>query len=59
MADVTSVKGVYSFPDGTASKAARVEPMCGPGSNPDMQLANKLLKQAQSKVDSLRGKSGM
>lgn len=57
-ANVTNVKGLYSYSDGTASNAARVEPMCGPGSNSDMSKSNKLLKQSQSKVDSLRGKSG-
>ena len=36
-----------------------VQTRTGPGSNPDMQKANKLLMQAQKKCDSLRGMSGM
>jgi len=52
-------RGVCSYKDGTMSKAARVEPECGPGSNADQSKANRLLKSAQKKVDSLRGESGM
>ena len=51
--------GVYSYKDNPLPQAKRVAPMCGPGSNPDMVRANKLLQQAQMKDDSLRGKSGM
>lgn len=52
-------KGVCSYKDGTMSNAARVKPECGPGMNADQRKANRLLQEAQRKVDSLRGKSGM
>ena len=51
--------GIYSYKGNPLPQAKRVAPMCGPGSNPDMVRANKLLQQAQMKDDSLRGKSGM
>jgi len=56
---MSSGKGLCSYPDGTMSKASRVQPECGPGSNADQGKANRLLKSAQKKVDSLRGASGM
>lgn len=52
-------KGMYSFPDGHGSNAARVAPMCGPGGNADQQKANRLLQKARKNDESLRGKSGM
>lgn len=52
-------KGMYSYPDNPLQPAKRVAPMCGPGSNPDMMKANKLLQKTQRECDSLRGKSGM
>jgi len=54
-----SGKGMCSYPDGTMSMASRVKPECGPGGNADQQKANRLLQEAQRKVDSLRGESGM
>jgi hypothetical protein len=54
-----SGKGLCSYADGTMSNASRVAPMAGPGLNADQRKANGLLQQAQKKVDSLRGKSGM
>jgi len=57
--DITSVRGMCSYPDGTGSRASRVKPECGPGGNADQQKANRLLQEAQRKVDSLRGESGM
>ena len=51
--------GVYSYKDNPLPQAKRVAPMCGPGGNPDQRKANELLKRAQMKDDSLRGKSGM
>lgn len=52
-------KGVFSFKDNPLKPAKQVEPMCGPGGNADQQKANKLLKQAMMKNESLRGKAGM
>ena len=52
-------KGLCSYKDGTMSNASRVKTECGPGMNADQRKANGLLQQAQKKVDSLRGKSGM
>jgi len=52
-------KGMCSYKDGTMSSANRVKPECGPGMNADQKKANGLLQQAQKKVDSLRGQSGM
>jgi len=52
-------KGMCSYKDGTMSAANRVKPECGPGMNADQKKANNLLQQAQKKVDSLRGESGM
>ena len=51
--------GVYSYKSNPLQPAKQVKPMCGPGSNPDMQRANKMLEQAQVRDESLRGKSGM
>lgn len=56
---MNSGKGMCSYPDNPLPNAKRVNPMCGPGSNPDQMKANKLLQKAQVKDDSLRGKSGM
>ena len=56
---MNSGKGLCSYKDGTMSAANRVKPECGPGMNPDQKKANGLLQQAQKKVDSLRGQSGM
>jgi len=50
---------MYSYSSNPLPQAKQVEPMCGPGSNPDQQKANKLLKKAHMKDESLRGKSGM
>lgn len=52
-------KGEYSYSSNPLPSASRVEPMCGPGSNPDMVKANKMLKQTLRSDESLRGKSGM
>ena len=52
-------KGLCSYKDGTMSNASRVKPECGPGMNADQKKANRLLQDAQRKVDSLRGQSGM
>lgn len=52
-------RGMCSYKDGTMSNAARVKPECGPGMNADQRKANRQLQEAQRKVDSLRGKSGM
>jgi hypothetical protein len=52
-------KGMYSYKDNPLKPAKRVEPMCGPGGNPDQQKANKMLKMAMNKNESLRGKAGM
>jgi len=54
-----SAKGLCSHKDNPLRQPSRVEPMCGPGSNPDQKKANMLLKQCLSKDESLRGKSGM
>jgi hypothetical protein len=51
--------GLCSYKENPMSKAKQVAPMCGPGANPDMQKANKLLQKAHAEEDSLRGKSGM
>ena len=50
--------GLYSTKSNPLAQPSRVSPKCGPNSNPDAVKANKLLQQAQAKVDSLRGKSG-
>ena len=52
-------KGMCSYKDNPMSAASRTKPECGPGMNQDQKKANKSLQQAQAKVDSLRGKSGM
>ena len=52
-------RGMCSYKDGTMSAAKRVKAECGPGMNADQKKANGLLQQAQKKVDSLRGMSGM
>jgi hypothetical protein len=55
---MTSPVGMYSHKSNPLKQAKKVEPKCS-GSNKDAVKANSLLQQAQSKVDSLRGKSGM
>jgi len=52
-------RGVYSYKKNPMRAPRQVEPMCGPGGNPDQQKANKLLKKAQREVDSQRGMMGM
>ena len=52
-------KGMCAYKDGTMSNAKRVKPECGPGMNADQKKANRLLQEAQKKVDSMRGQSGM
>lgn len=56
---MTSPVGMCSYKSNPMAPASRVKPMCGPGSNPDQQKANRLLKKAYVESDSLRGKSGM
>jgi len=51
--------GIYSTKDNPLPSARRVSSECGPGSNPDMQKANKMLQKTHSMDESLRGKSGM
>lgn len=51
--------GLCSYKSNPMSAASQVAPMCGPGGNPDQQKANRLLQEAQRKVDSQRGQSGM
>lgn len=52
-------KGMCSYKDNPMSAASRTKAECGPGMNSDQRKANRLLQEAQRKVDSLRGKSGM
>jgi len=52
-------KGMCSYSKNPMKASSQVKPECGPGSNPDMQKANKLLQKAQAQVDSQRGQSGM
>lgn len=52
-------KGMCSYKDNPMSKPMETSAMCGPGMNADQKKANGLLQQAQKKVDSLRGMSGM
>ena len=54
-----SAVGMCSNKSNPMKQAKKVYAMCGAGSNPDMQKANKLLQKAQMQQDSLRGKSGM
>lgn len=54
-----SGSGMCSYKKNPMKAASRVMPECGPGSNADMQKANKLLQKAQKQQDSLRGMSGM
>lgn len=51
--------GLCSYKSNPMSAASRVKAECGPGGNSDQQKANRLLQEAQRKVDSLRGESGM
>ena len=52
-------KGEYSYSKNPVKAPSKVSAKCGPGGNSDQAKANKLLQQAQSKEDSLRGMSGM
>ncbi len=54
-----NAKGMCSYKDNPMKAAKQVKAECGPGMNPDQKKANGLLQQAQKKVDSLRGMSGM
>lgn len=56
---MTSPVGMCSFSKNPVSAPSENKPRCGPGMNSDQMKADRLLQQAQSKVDSLRGKSGM
>ena len=56
---MNSGKGLYSSKSNPLPAARRTEPMAGPGSNPDQQKVNKMMKKAEAERDSLRGKSGM
>ena len=51
--------GVFSHKDNPMRPARQVPSQFGPGSNPDQAKANRLLQQAHSQNESLRGKSGM
>jgi hypothetical protein len=52
-------KGMCSSPDNPMKQPSRVSSEFGPGMNADQAKANRLLKQAAAKNESLRGKSGM
>jgi hypothetical protein len=56
---MNSGKGLYSSKDNPLPNAKRVAPEAGPGSNPDQQKVNRMMKKAEAEKDSLRGKSGM
>lgn len=51
--------GLCSYKTNPMKAAKQVAPECGPGMNADQKKANRLLQEAQRKVDSLRGMSGM
>jgi hypothetical protein len=55
---MNSPKGMFSKKDNTMKSAKKVPCGISGSSNPDAVKANKLLQQAQSKVDSLRGAAG-
>lgn len=52
-------KGMCSTKGNPMVQPSRTKAECGPGMNADQKKANKNLQEAQRKVDSLRGKSGM
>lgn len=54
-----SGKGMYSYASNPLSQPKKVDSAAGPGSNPDQQKVNKLLKKAHMQDESLRGKAGM
>lgn len=54
-----NAKGMCAYKDNPMPPARETSPMCGPGMNADQKKANKLLQEAQKKVDSMRGMSGM
>jgi len=54
-----NAKGMCSYSKNPMPMPRQVKPMCGPGTNPDMQKANMLLQKAQKQVDSQRGIMGM
>ena len=56
---MNSPKGMYSYDKNPLPSARRVSSECGPGENPDMQKANKMLQKTHMKDESLRGRSGM
>jgi len=58
MKKMDSGKGIYSYSDNPMKQPSRTSSMCGPGSNPDQQKANRLLQKAHAEKESLRGKSG-
>ena len=51
--------GLCSTKSNPMVQPLRTKAECGPGMNADQKKANKNLQEAQRKVDSLRGKSGM
>ena len=54
-----SPNGMGSYKGNPMSQPKRVPKQVGPSGNPDQMKANKMLQQAHSQVDSLRGKAGM
>jgi len=50
---------MYSSKGNPVAAPKKTMPGIGPSSNSDAVKANKLLMQAQSQEDSLRGKSGL
>lgn len=56
---MTSGKGLYSTAGNPLSQPSRTSSVAGPGSNPDQRKVNRLMQQAHSEKESLRGKSGM
>lgn len=57
--NMNSPKGMYSSKGNPVAAPKKTMPGIGPSSNSDAVKANKLLMQAQSQEDSLRGKSGL
>jgi len=56
---LTSGKGMDSYAKNPLAQPSRVRTECGPGLNADQRKANRLLQEAQRKVDSQRGQTGM
>lgn len=52
---MTSPKGMCSYKSNPVSQPSRTPSEFGPGMNPDQKKANKLLKEAHKKNESLRG----